>query len=490
MHTLPATDDIHSLREFLIAEGYTRSGLLRAVQTIEAPSPPQRSLPRLLYLTQEPTRLNRLIRWFLGGVPVAAGEAKGLFPEWFIDLGLSTGILVPHGDDVASGMLIEPFARLLIASDTYQRWASAASYDHVLSLGPTAQCLLNFTIRRPVATTLDLGTGCGIQALLAAAHSNKVVATDLNPRAILFTQFNAALNHVGNLECLVGDLTAPVAGRQFELVVCNPPFVLAPAKEFLYRDSDLELDQLCYRLVREIPEHLVEGGFFQMLCDSVQFRKQSWQDRLREWFQGCGCDTLVLRQYSQTPLDYAQMRLCETLHVSDAEDTAAYRKWLDYYQAKEVESIHAVFIVMRKRSGARNWLVQEDLSIDIKKPFGATVLERCHIQDVVDKENADEPLMRSRLRLAPRLQLQHRQQCHDGAWKTVRLRLQQVDHPRRQLDVDTNIAEFLQRLDGTYTLAELIAEIVNRVDTDPADVRRQIVATVRRLARDGYLLLE
>ena len=47
-------------------------------------------------------------------------------------------------------------------------------------------------MRTPVERVLDLGTGCGIQALHAALHSRDVVATDTSARALEFAAFNAA----------------------------------------------------------------------------------------------------------------------------------------------------------------------------------------------------------------------------------------------------------------------------------------------------------
>jgi Methylase of polypeptide chain release factors len=46
--------------------------------------------------------------------------------------------------------------------------------------------LASLTVRRDVASALDVGTGCGVQALLAAKHAERVVATDINERALAF----------------------------------------------------------------------------------------------------------------------------------------------------------------------------------------------------------------------------------------------------------------------------------------------------------------
>ena len=65
-------------------------------------------------------------------------------------------------------------------------------------------------MRRPGEAALDLGTGCGIQALLAAKHAERVVATDVNPRALGFAAFNAALNGIETIELRDGSGFDPV----------------------------------------------------------------------------------------------------------------------------------------------------------------------------------------------------------------------------------------------------------------------------------------
>lgn len=74
---------------------------------------------------------------------------------------------------------------------------------------------------------LDLGTGTGAVAIAAArAGAAAVTAVDLSLRSVAAARVNAARHRV-RVDVRCGDLFAPVAGRRFELVVSNPPYVPA-----------------------------------------------------------------------------------------------------------------------------------------------------------------------------------------------------------------------------------------------------------------------
>ena len=68
-------------------------------------------------------------------------------------------------------------------------------------------------MRLPVERTLDLGTGSGYLAILAARHSGHVLGTDLNARAVAMARFNAQLNRLGNVELAEGNLFEPTGER-------------------------------------------------------------------------------------------------------------------------------------------------------------------------------------------------------------------------------------------------------------------------------------
>jgi release factor glutamine methyltransferase len=82
----------------------------------------------------------------------------------------------------------------------------------------------------------DIGTGSGAIAV-ALAHSMpqaRIAATDLSPQALAIAQHNAAQNHAAErIAFYEGDLLAPLAGQQFQIIASNPPYIPLADREFL-----------------------------------------------------------------------------------------------------------------------------------------------------------------------------------------------------------------------------------------------------------------
>nr|WP_280399366.1 HemK2/MTQ2 family protein methyltransferase [Nocardia carnea] len=75
------------------------------------------------------------------------------------------------------------------------------------------------------ARVLDACTGTGALAIHAArTGAAAVTAVDLSRAAVASAWLNSRLNGV-RLELLCGDVTEVVAGRTFDVVVANPPYV-------------------------------------------------------------------------------------------------------------------------------------------------------------------------------------------------------------------------------------------------------------------------
>jgi len=74
---------------------------------------------------------------------------------------------------------------------------------------------------------LDIGTGCGILAVLAARKAKKVVAIDVNPYAIRCARKNAEINKLADkIDIRKGDLFQPICkAEKFNLIIFNAPYL-------------------------------------------------------------------------------------------------------------------------------------------------------------------------------------------------------------------------------------------------------------------------
>ena len=208
------------LADVLGSAGFHQAGL-QALLEDAMRSVDSDDVAELLRRTKSADQLSVLARLFLTdvGAPIAAA-ATALRPLPLADL-VAAGFLTVDGERVRGCVRLRPVrlagSEMIVASD---RTAGGLSSEHVLGITGAGATLADITYRRRVARALDVGTGCGLQALGAAVHARDVVATDTNPRALAFTALNATLNDVV-VETRLGDLLAPVSG-EFDLIVSNP----------------------------------------------------------------------------------------------------------------------------------------------------------------------------------------------------------------------------------------------------------------------------
>ena len=119
---------------------------------------------------------------------------------------------------------------------------------------------------------LDIGTGSGCIAVSMGTllPDARVTAIDISPAALLVAGRNAA-RHGVEVELLQGSLFEPVAGRVFDLIVSNPPYIprqeietlQAEVKDYdprLALDGGLDGLDFYRTLIPSAPEYLVSGG--------------------------------------------------------------------------------------------------------------------------------------------------------------------------------------------------------------------------------------
>lgn len=292
--------------------------------------------------------IRTLLALFSSDHPVALSAAIALFGERVLDELCSAELLLRDGQTVTGGYRITAADGLFIAHDGLP----PARPDYVGGVNPAARTLASLTMRRPVTTALDLCTGSGYQAMLLARHASRVVATDLLPRAVALTRLNAELNGIVNIECREGSLFGPVEGEQFDIIACNPPFIISPDMAFAFRDGGADGDRLSEAVVRGIPGHLAEGGTGAVLVNWGLRGGAEWAGTAEGWLAGSGCDALVLRFGTAEPLAYAALWNAHLAERRPEDYRSALDRWPGYLLGLGFEQVAHCGLVLRKRAGA------------------------------------------------------------------------------------------------------------------------------------------
>lgn len=481
-------EESREFREFFGESGYTTDTLMSRFGSLEIPVLHLLKL-YLMGMPMEPSRLNLLLLWFWIGSEVEAATARQFIPERMLSLFLKSGVLREDEGRLAAAVRISPFGEFLVASDHAVSKDGETRVDAVSWPNPSTLMCYRLAMQDPVGRTLDLGTGNGILALAAAAHSGSVVATDLNGRAREFCEFNAALNGVNNVEFREGSAFEPVRGERFDRILSNPPFFITPRVRHVYSDNAMELDDFCHLLVRQAPGYLNANGYCQMLLEWVQVKGQRWQERLAGWFEGSGCDVWVMGTYKRSAANYAMIRVQENRDEMSgaAEQAMTSAEWQGYFESRQVDTIFGGMIVMRRREG-RNWVRMEEMPSTPTRPFGDFLRRVFENRDYLES-HTDEELLECRPALAASARLQKQFAFSPEGWKLTSVDLQVGEGMAYLIGLQPQVADFVGACNGKRTLGEIADGIAAALSVDRAVVRREVCGIVRQVADRGVMTI-
>ncbi|MEJ3743540.1 methyltransferase [Actinomycetes bacterium KLBMP 9797] len=484
-----STDDARRLREALQTAGYTSAGIAARLGPVATAAAARNDFRAALRSTMDGDRLDTLIRLFVCAQtePVAAvTEALAPLP---LAAARAAGLVVPSGEGLRQGLDLEPYADewwVLADLPASAHPGRPVAPDHVLGVGGASATLAGATTRRPVGAALDLGTGCGVQALHLSRHAATVTATDVSERALRFAAANAALNDLA-WELLAGDLVAPVAGRRFDLVVSNPPFVVGPGEStYAYRDSGRVGDGVSAELAAAAPDLLTEGGVLQYLANWAHVTGEDWADRVAGWFAGTGLDAWVVQREVADPLSYVDLWLSDAGEPADPLRKAA---WLDWFDAHKVEAVGFGLVTLR-RGGAADPVVRiEDLRQQVEGLLGGHVAAWFDRQDWLRGRDA-EALLAARYRAADGLRLRQEATLGPEGWAVDRQVLAMPHGLRWTEETDPLVLALVGGCDGQVPMRDQIAVLAVAHEVAEAELADAAVPILAHLVERGILVVE
>lgn len=493
-------DRADRLRDALLAVDFTADGLLELLGAPAYAALARSETVPALRATRADGPLATLVRLFLLQRPVPRERARTVLP---LDEALADGWVVEDGDAVRATVDVRPYGGpegqdWFIVSDLGCAVGGAAGASGhgegvVLGVGGASTTLAGITVRTPVASALDLGTGSGIQALHAAQHATRVTATDLNPRALEFARLTLALSGAPEADLRTGSLYEPVASETYDLIVSNPPFVISPlasgtggpGARLTYRDGGMGGDDLCRTLVQQAGERLNEGGFAQFLANWQHVEGEDWQERLRSWVPR-GCDAWIVQREVQDVTQYAELWLRDAGdHRDDPERYAArYAAWLDEFEARRTRAIGFGWITLRKSGAPEPSVVVEEWPHPVEQPLGEAVRAHFARQDYL-RTRDDAALLADHFVLAP--EVMQEQVGLPGAEDPEHVVLRQNRGMRRATKVDAVGAGFAGVCDGTLSAGRILDAIAQLMGEDPVMLRDRTPQAIRLLVEEGFL---
>jgi len=476
------------LRAALAGAGFTEDRLAAVARACRTtPDEPPSALVWLRHLSA-PSPLRTLVEALVFGRDVSEEEAATAFAPLDLARVVATGLIAvePVGARVVPSVALSPHQGMWMAHDRLRPGWAGRRADHVVGVGPSSITLSNASPRRPAERALDLGVGSGWQALLASRYCRQVVGVDVNPRALNLAAFNAALNGVDNLELRLGSWFSPVAGETFDLVVCNPPFVISPDQTFAFRDSGMTGDDASEWVVRQAASSLRESGVATVMCNWVHGRDDDWSAPPRRWLSASGTDAVVVRLDTLDPLQYAATW---NRGMAEEERPEVLDRWTAYYRRQAVDAITIGLVVLRRRSGVANWLRAEELRTAPGPNFG-TYLDRLGAgQDLLSDSAADERLRQCWPRLVEGHRLEWIRTWHDGHYVDGGFKLRLAGSLGRTVSVRPAAVALLEGCDGSRPLSEMIERIAPTLGGDRRRAEARVVGAVRQLVDLGFMEL-
>lgn len=345
LQALPA----HTWRAFAkrLANIGLTTDIARPIVAAVEPLPPQLRKPaRAWHLRNTHGPAATAMRMLMFQDPVSRSDAREAIGDLFDTL-LQAGFLEQCSNDtIVSPFVLALVDDLYILSDELSRGG-----DAVMGFGETTIALCVAALpHRILQHVLDLGCGSGTCALVLAHRAARVVATDINPRAIALSKINAAINGIPNVDFRLGCLFEPVKNDTFDLIVSQPPFVPRPAKAegatFLYGGA--RGDELALDVCSGVANHLTKSGRAIFIVEWPIYGNQTPEARVRHALGEAAIDILLLQTPGMT-LDEHATYYAASIHprLDEAFESDVIER-RQHLESLGIRRLHMTFTILER----------------------------------------------------------------------------------------------------------------------------------------------
>ncbi len=379
---------------------------------------------------------------------------------------------------------------LYVASDRHsaiQLIATGTPTDIVYSaLTPETRRFVELMPRAPCGDYLELCAGTGIAALVVARDSEHVWAVDITARSTRFAAFNAALNGIGNLTALEGDLYAPVSGQTFDVITAHPPYVPSFETAMVFRDGGEDGEQVTQAILAGLADHLRPGGQFYCDCMMTDRLNAPVETRIRAMLgvRHAEFDVLV----GQIGLIEPEALLGGSLTSGrmTAEVVAAQRALFAHLGIERF--VNVGFLIRRRRVGGTPVTSRRIVSEGTQAAHLGAYLD--YAEATVDWERGSNRYLDARPHASPHTELLTRSALQGGRWTVIAATLATLVPFSVQAECPPWFGTFLTWCDGRATAGELLTRLRNAGIVEDGASEVEFAVLIGELADGGFVTLD
>lgn len=478
--------DFATARELLLRAGFNEPSV---VARLGVPLLTQPAIDGAPPVTEKPPdSLDLLIRLFVRNTYVEDVSVREYLSPPEIEALQRLGLIARSDDSAAwySSVSLCPVGDIYTVSD---RWKQPdgkpieGREDIVYpAVVPNTRLFLDLLPDTPCEALLDLCSGTGVAALLAASrYAVQTFAFDIADRSTHFAEFARILNGISNMSAGTGDLYEPASGATFDRIVAHPPYVPVLQSKWIFFDGGDDGERVTRRIIEEAPRYLRPGGTLYCLAMASDRADRPLEYRIREWLgpQARDFDVAVVVRSVVEPQEFAFHSLARA-----GSDGPQARRWKELFETRRITALpYAMMMLQRKAAGREPFTARRQTSGKTSR------VEHSWLLDWETRAaSRPEAVLDMRLRASARCELRTLHHLAAADWQTREYGLA-VDYPfRMEMSIEPWIAWLLPRCDGAKTGAQICDEAKSEGVIHPDTPAKDFAQVLNTLVSGGFLL--
>lgn len=302
-------------------------------------------------------RDRKLTEFLLLGASQSKKDINGIFDSQSVKFLLDSGFAEESGDMInPAGYVILPVGELFLIVSLPSNYSNMKKKVSDIYIGSDSLKLMKFVKSEHYNRVLDLCAGSGVQGLNLAAHSDNVVAIELNDIAYASAILNAKINNINSEKYQIrkGNLY-DVADGNFDCIISNPPFVPVPKSITfpLCGDGGEDGQDIAREIINGYDKFLLKDGKAYMVLECIgdeigPYIINYMKDRLKS---GVINVSLLNRQPIELQAD-ASAQIAMSLSDKHENYETYFNDWMQIFKAYNAEFIYPVVIEYIKTGGA------------------------------------------------------------------------------------------------------------------------------------------